>query len=61
MYLVPGSEAPLSRICIGEENLLLLYTDGRARLWDTNTLEFWRSMTSQKAEELLDQGGWHQW
>jgi len=37
---------------------MLTYADGRTRLWDTKTKEFWRSMGLDKAEELLGQGGW---
>ncbi|KAF8158416.1 hypothetical protein B0H34DRAFT_797808 [Crassisporium funariophilum] len=58
MYLVPGSAAPLKRICLGGHNLLLIYGDQRARLWDAQTRELWRSMGLDKAEELLAQGGW---
>ncbi|KAI0763531.1 WD40 repeat-like protein [Trametes elegans] len=61
VYLVPASAAPLKRICLGEDNLLLVYTDGRARLWDTRTREFWRSMSVEKGEELVHQGGWLSW
>ncbi|KAL7279647.1 hypothetical protein ACG7TL_006053 [Trametes sanguinea] len=61
IYLVPASAAPLKTICLGEDNLLLLYTDGRARLWDARTREFWRSMSSEKAIELVQQGGWFEW
>ena len=38
--------------------MLLIYGDGRVRLWDTQTTEFWRSTSVDKAEELLSQGGW---
>jgi WD repeat-containing protein 7 len=55
---IPGSPAPLERICIGGDNLLLFYQSDRARLWDIRTHEFWRSMNSHTAEELLSQGGW---
>ncbi|OSC98008.1 WD40 repeat-like protein [Trametes coccinea BRFM310] len=61
IYLVPASAAPLKTICLGEDNLLLLYTDGRTRLWDARTREFWRSMSSEKAIELVQQGGWFEW
>lgn len=37
---------------------MLLYADGRARLWDVKTREFWRSMSSEKAVEMLSQGEW---
>ncbi|KAG8733856.1 hypothetical protein FRC11_001394 [Ceratobasidium sp. 423] len=56
--VIPGSPAPLDRICIGGDNLLLFYSHGLARLWDMKTHEFWRSMRQNKGEELLDQGGW---
>jgi len=58
LYMVPGSPAPLTRICVGGNDLLLLYADDRARLWDVKTLEFWRSMDVEKAKELLGQGAW---
>ena len=56
--MVPGSPAPLIKVCTGGDNLLLLYGDDRARLWDAKTLEFWRSMNMEKAKELLNQGSW---
>ncbi|KAJ7644581.1 hypothetical protein FB45DRAFT_898250 [Roridomyces roridus] len=58
LYLIPGSAFPLPRICLGDENILLIYADRRARLWDIKTKEFWRSMGLDKAEELIAQGGW---
>ncbi|EJD50966.1 hypothetical protein AURDEDRAFT_112046 [Auricularia subglabra TFB-10046 SS5] len=56
--MIPGSPAPLERIALAEDNLLLFYADGRARLWDVKTLEFWRSMARDTAEELLRHGEW---
>ena len=56
--MVPGSPAPLIKVCTGGDNLLLLYGDDRARLWDAKTLEFWRSMNMEKAKELLNQSSW---
>ncbi|KZT12183.1 WD40 repeat-like protein [Laetiporus sulphureus 93-53] len=61
VFIVPASSAPLSRIYVGEDNLLLLYADGRARLWDSKTREFWRSMSAEKVDELMKQGGWNGW
>ncbi|KAJ7276394.1 hypothetical protein B0H12DRAFT_1199167 [Mycena haematopus] len=58
LYLIPGSAFPLERICLGGDNLLLIYADRRARLWDVKTKEFWRSMGLDKAEELIAQSGW---
>ncbi len=56
--MVPGAPAPLIKVCTSGDNLLLLYGDDRARLWDVKTLEFWRSMNIEKAKELLNKGGW---
>ncbi|KAG8813034.1 hypothetical protein FRC17_001701, partial [Serendipita sp. 399] len=57
-FIVPGGPSRLEKICLGEDNLLLIYANDLARLWDVKTQEFWRSMTRGKAEELLEQGGW---
>lgn len=56
--VIPGSPARLDRVALAEDNLLLFYADGRARLWDVKTLEFWRSMDRPKALELLAHGDW---
>ena len=61
LFIIPASLAPLSRICLGETNLLLYYCDNRARLWDIKTREFWRSMGAEKADDLVKAGGWLQW
>ncbi|KAJ7068988.1 hypothetical protein B0H15DRAFT_138368 [Mycena belliarum] len=58
LYLIPGSAFLLERVYLGEDNILLVYADRRARLWDVKTKEFWRSMGLDKAEELVAQGGW---
>ncbi|KAH8114792.1 WD40 repeat-like protein [Phellopilus nigrolimitatus] len=58
LYLIPGSPAPLRTLWLGSDNLMLFYADGRTRLWDVKTREFWRSMSSEKAAEMLAQGGW---
>ena len=53
--------SPLIRVCIGGDNLLLIYGDRHARLWDVKTQEFWRAMTIDKAGELVGRGGWAEW
>lgn len=58
LYLIPGASAKLELLCLGGHNLLLMYADHRCRLWDVRTKEFWRSMSLEKAQEMLDQGGW---
>ncbi|KAJ3575868.1 hypothetical protein NP233_g816 [Leucocoprinus birnbaumii] len=58
LYLIPGASSNLESICVGGHNLLLIYADRRCRLWDVQTKEFWRSMGVEKADEMLEQGGW---
>lgn len=58
LYLIPGSPVSLKRMCLGGNSLLLIYSDARVRLWDAQTKELRRSMTQDKAEELLAQGEW---
>ncbi|ETW82184.1 hypothetical protein HETIRDRAFT_445035 [Heterobasidion irregulare TC 32-1] len=58
LHIVPGSQARLNSICINNDNMLLTYANTRARLWNAKTKEFWRSMASDKVEEMLSQGGW---
>ncbi|PVF99519.1 hypothetical protein CPB86DRAFT_783642 [Serendipita vermifera] len=56
--VIPGGPSRLEKICLGEDNLMLIYENNLARLWDVKTQEFWRSMTKDIAEQLLEQGGW---
>ncbi|KAL4249830.1 hypothetical protein ABKN59_006616 [Abortiporus biennis] len=61
LFLIPAAVAPLKKLCLGEDNLLLYYSDHRVRLWDVKTREFWRSMSTEKAQDLLNGGGWTEW
>lgn len=56
--LIPGGPDRLEKIALGEDNLMLIYANDMARIWDVRTQEFWRSMPRDKAEEVLEQGGW---
>lgn len=56
--MIPGSATRLTEICLSESNILLMYADGRSRMWDLKTQEFWRSMATHTALELVSQGGW---
>lgn len=61
LFMVPGSKSPLQKFCLNESDMLLVYEDGLARLWDVKTREFRRSTTTEKAEELLVQNTWLTW
>ncbi|KAI5123100.1 hypothetical protein M0805_001456 [Coniferiporia weirii] len=56
--LIPGSPARLQKLSLSADNLLLFYADGRTRLWDMKTREFRRSMSTEKAAEMLAKGDW---
>ncbi|KAL1733507.1 hypothetical protein EV714DRAFT_204586 [Schizophyllum commune] len=57
VYMIPGSVAALRKICLQGNSLMLLYADGRARVWDTATRELWRTVGQDKALEMLQHGG----
>ncbi|KZT59398.1 WD40 repeat-like protein [Calocera cornea HHB12733] len=56
--LVPCASAPLTKACFSADNLVFMYENGKARLWDVKTLELWRIVEKEKAEELMEGGGW---
>ncbi|TFK48775.1 WD40 repeat-like protein [Heliocybe sulcata] len=59
LYLIPGSIAPLVHVYVDSDNILLVYSHGWARLWDLRSQEFRRSLTWDKAAEIVAQGeGW---
>ncbi|THH09831.1 hypothetical protein EW145_g1735 [Phellinidium pouzarii] len=58
LYLIPGSPARLRTLSLSADNLLLFYEDGRTRQWNVKTREFRRSMSVEKATEMLAQGSW---
>ncbi|KAL0960599.1 hypothetical protein HGRIS_005631 [Hohenbuehelia grisea] len=58
LYVIPAAPWPLQRMSLGGNDLLLIYANKMARLWDLKTKEFWRSMNIDKAEELLGQRHW---
>lgn len=58
LYLIPGRgpEAPLQMIAVRADELMLLYRDGKARVWDITTQELRRSIGVEQAQSLLDDG-----
>ncbi|TRM56951.1 hypothetical protein BD626DRAFT_228313 [Schizophyllum amplum] len=58
VYMIPGAIAELRAICWQPSSMMLLYADQRARVWDTATRELWRAVGHDKAQEMLQQGGW---
>ncbi|VDB82793.1 unnamed protein product [Peniophora sp. CBMAI 1063] len=60
LFMIPGGLTPLSRMCLKGDSLLVIYSNGHARLWDARTREFRRALMVDKAEEVLLEGGWIQ-
>jgi hypothetical protein len=58
LYLIPASRAPLRRIFIGGKDILLAYANGKARVWNVETMEFRRSTGIDAAAEMLQTGSW---
>jgi hypothetical protein len=59
LYLIPGARAPLSRLHIGHESILLCYENGKARMWDLKSQELRRSMGVEVGLEGVEgKEGW---
>lgn len=56
LSLVPGRGAPLERIAVRADDILLLYGDERARVWDMASQELRRSIGLDQALALLQDG-----
>lgn len=55
LYVIPGCASPLERMAVRGNEILLLYRDGRARIWDMVSLELRRSIDLQQALSLVDE------
>jgi hypothetical protein len=55
-YIIPGAAASLERIYANDDQLVMLYEDGRARLWDVSVGEFRRSAVKDKVPEMIGEG-----
>ncbi|UZJ53386.1 hypothetical protein CBS101457_002706 [Exobasidium rhododendri] len=59
LYTIPGRGVPLQTVAVRADELLLIYDDSRARVWDMRKLELRRSIGLDQALALLDDGkGW---
>jgi len=43
---------------VGGEDILLAYANGKARVWNVETMEFRRSTGIDAADEMLQSGTW---
>jgi hypothetical protein len=59
LYTIPGRGVALEELAVRADELLLIYEDARARVWDMRTLELRRSIGLDQATALLDDSkGW---
>ncbi|PWN36966.1 uncharacterized protein FA14DRAFT_8382 [Meira miltonrushii] len=59
LYIVPGRNAPLELMAVRSNELMTIYADGRARVWNATNLELRRSIGVDQALVLLEDGkGW---
>lgn len=55
LCLIPGRGVPLWRLALRSDDLLLVYADGRARVWDVSSYELRRSIDVDQASVLLEE------
>ncbi|CAO1625229.1 unnamed protein product [Parajaminaea phylloscopi] len=58
LYLIPGRglEAPLKKIAVRVDDLMQIFGDGRARVWNIRTQELRRSVGEEQAMGMLEDG-----
>lgn len=57
-FLIPAARAPLTRIYVGGDDILLAYEIQKARVWNVETGEFRRSTGLDSADDMLNVGSW---
>ena len=57
-FLIPASRDPLRRLFVGGKDIMMVYANGKARVWNVETLEFRRSTALDAAEDMLSAGDW---
>jgi WD repeat-containing protein 7 len=56
--IIPAGRHYLSCVFVDRTQILLAYANGKARVWDFETLEFRRSTGFDSAQEMLADGEW---
>ena len=57
-FLIPAARDPLRRLFVGGKDIMMIYANGKARVWNVETLEFRRSTALDAAEDMLNVGDW---
>ena len=59
LYTIPGRGARLTSLAVRADDLLLTYDDDKARVWDLRSQELRRSIATDQAQALIEDGkGW---
>jgi len=58
LYVIPGSEFPIHRAIAQKDDLIIIFSHGRARVWNLVSGEFRRSTSVDAAAEMLATGEW---
>jgi hypothetical protein len=58
LFTIPAARAPLRTVFVGGRDVMLVYANGKARVWNVETREFRRSTGLDAAEEMLQVGDW---
>lgn len=58
LHIIPGSEYPIYRAILQKDDLILISSHGRARVWNLVSGEFRRSTSVDAAAEMLVSGEW---
>ena len=59
LHSIPGRDAKLLHLGVRADELLLTYDDGKARVWDMRGQELRRSIATDQAQALIEDGkGW---
>ncbi|SNX81804.1 uncharacterized protein MEPE_00509 [Melanopsichium pennsylvanicum] len=59
LYTIPGRGARVTSLAVRADELLLTYDDDKARVWDLRSQELRRSIATDQAQALIEDGkGW---
>lgn len=58
LFAIPAARGPLRKVFVGGKDIMLTYANGKARVWNVETMEFRRSTGLDAAEDMLQSGEW---
>lgn len=61
LFIIPGTNSNVRSIATNGEDLLVIYLNGLARIWDVDAGELRRSMDLKTALSVSSEKGWRTW